>query len=235
MPLRYVASGAQLLAFSAELKPSQLRLPTHPDTLQTMTDTTAVRRGHTFDVGRLHTYLQANLRGYGGPLKVKQFGFGQSNPTFLLSTPLQQYVLRKKPPGRIVPSAHAVEREFRVLQALGKANARQSSGAGAGAGAGADAAIVPVPAVYLLCTDATVIGTPFYIMEYVRGRIFTDPFMPTESPQHRAACYADAVKVLAALHAASHRDLGLGKFGRPAGYVRVVCRANACQHPLWHV
>ena len=110
-----------------------------------------VRDAHRFDEARLDEYLAAHLEGFKGPLRVQQFEGGQSNPTFLLSTDDQQYVLRKKPPGKLLPSAHQVEREYRVMKALAKTD-------------------VPVPEMLLLCEDDAVIGTPFFVMAYVHGR-----------------------------------------------------------------
>ena len=115
-----------------------------------------VREAHRLNVAALAEYLKKELKGFSGELTVHQFGFGQSNPTFLLSAAGKEYVLRKKPPGKLLPSAHAVDREYRIIKAM------KSAG-------------VPVPEPYLLCTDDSVIGTPFYVMERVRGRIFRDP------------------------------------------------------------
>jgi len=177
-----------------------------------MAFTIPVRQQHAFSLTALDEYLKVHLEGYSGPLSLRQFGFGQSNPTFLLTTPHAKYVLRKKPPGHIIPSAHAVEREYRVLAALA-----------------ADKAVgVPVPVPLLLCTDSSVIGTPFYLMEFVRGRIFTNPYLPALSAAEKRLCYADAVRVLAKLHAVNHRAVGLESFGRPTGWVRgirVLCLA----------
>ena len=158
-----------------------------------------VRNAHQFDEAGLTEYLATHLEGFKGPLRVQQFEGGQSNPTFLLSTDDQQYVLRKKPPGKLLPSAHQVEREYRVMKALAKTD-------------------VPVPEMLLLCEDHAVIGTPFFIMEYVHGRILEDFTLPDQSPQERRAIYLDVVRVLAALHSVNYADLGLDDFGKPGNY-----------------
>ena len=158
-----------------------------------------VRDAHRFDEARLAEYLAAHLEGFKGPLRVQQFEGGQSNPTFLLSTDDQQYVLRKKPPGKLLPSAHQVEREYRVMKALAKTD-------------------VPVPEMLLLCEDHAVIGTPFFVMAYVHGRLLEDFTLPNQSPQERRAIYLDVVRVLAALHSLNYADLGLDDFGKPGNY-----------------
>jgi aminoglycoside phosphotransferase (APT) family kinase protein len=158
-----------------------------------------VRDAHHFDEDRLAEYLTAHLAGFKGPLKVQQFEGGQSNPTFLLSTAEKQYVLRKKPPGKLLPSAHMVEREFRIMKALEKTE-------------------VPVPRMVLLCEDETVIGVTFFVMEYVRGRVLADLTLPGMSVQERRAIYLDTVRVLAALHSVDYAALGLEDFGKPGNY-----------------
>ncbi len=154
---------------------------------------------HRLDEENLAAFLAGALPGFAGPLRVRQFQGGQSNPTYHLHTPAADYVLRKKPPGILLPSAHAVEREFRVQAALARS-------------------AVPVPAMYLLCEDPTVIGTAFYVMEHVPGRVFTDRTLPGVSPTDRAAMYDDAARVMAALHGVDWRAAGLEGFGRPDGY-----------------
>src|SRR5215475_12441488 len=131
---------------------------------------TPVRPAHVFDEGRLAAYLTANVEGYGGPLRVLQFEGGQSNPTFHLTDgATRTYVLRKKPPGKLLPSAHQVDREYRVIKAL------------------ADHSDVPVPKPYALCQDDGVIGTAFYIMEFMPGRIIAEPTIPNVTPAHRTS------------------------------------------------
>src|SRR5579862_646938 len=163
-------------------------------------DVTAVRDNHRFDQARLEHYLRGHLPNFRGPLTVRQFVGGQSNPTFLLETPGARFVLRKKPPGTLLPSAHAVEREYRIIKAL------QSTD-------------VPVPRAHLLCEDAGIIGTAFFVMDYVEGRVMRDPMMPDSSPAERAACYDSMNDVLARLHKVDFRAVGLGDYGRPQAYV----------------
>ncbi|KAA2214052.1 phosphotransferase [Teichococcus oryzae] len=156
---------------------------------------------HRFDEAALARYLAGRLPGFdGGAVEVRQFQGGQSNPTFHLRAGGEEYVLRKKPPGKLLPSAHAVEREFQVMRAL----------------AGGD---VPVPAARLLCEDASVIGTAFFIMDHVPGRIFPDRVMRSGSAEERGAVYADLARVLAALHRVDWQAAGLGDFGRPGRYM----------------
>ena len=163
-------------------------------------DLTAVREVHRFDEARLERYLSDRMPGFRGPLTVRQFVGGQSNPTYMLETPAARFVMRKKPSGTLLQSAHQVEREFRIIKALAATN-------------------VPVPRVHLLCEDTGVIGTAFFVMDYVAGRIFRDPLMPDSSLEERAACYDSMNDVLARLHKVDFRAVGLGDFGRPTGYV----------------
>ncbi len=155
---------------------------------------------HRLDEASLSRWLASALPELGGAPEVRQFQGGQSNPTYALTAPGGAFVLRKKPPGPLLPSAHAVEREVRVLRAL-------AGGA------------VPVPAVRAFCEDPSVIGTAFYVMEHVPGRVFTDRALPAASPAERTAMYDDMGRVLAALHAVDWRAAGLEGFGRPEGYV----------------
>lgn len=154
---------------------------------------------HRFDEAALERYLEKHVPGFRGPLTVRQFRGGQSNPTYYLETPGQAYVLRRKPPGRLLPSAHAVDREYRVMTAL--------------AGTG-----VPVPRTYLLCEDPEVIGTVFYVMEYVPGRVLSDPRLPEQTPAERAAIFDAMNEVLARLHRVDWQGIGLGDFGKPGNY-----------------
>ena len=161
--------------------------------------TGAVREGLGFDAGALDRWMREQVRGFSGPLTVEQFKGGQSNPTYKLVTPDRAYVLRRKPPGKLLPGAHAVEREYRVLSALG--------------GAG-----FPVAPVHGLCEDASVIGTPFYVMDMVDGRIFWDSTLPALSPAGRPA-YFDAMNAaIAQLHGLDFQALGLGDYGKPGNY-----------------
>jgi aminoglycoside phosphotransferase (APT) family kinase protein len=140
------------------------------------------------------------LPGFVGPLAVRQFRGGQSNPTYFLSTPGGDYVLRRKPPGKLLPSAHAVDREYRVITALNQTD-------------------VPVPRTYLLCEDPEVIGTIFYVMECVSGRVLTDPRLPGVPPAERGALYDAMNDTLARLHRVDYKAVGLEGFGRPGNYV----------------
>ncbi|KAA0049515.1 putative acyl-CoA dehydrogenase IBR3 isoform X1 [Cucumis melo var. makuwa] len=164
---------------------------------------------HQLDLDALRRYCSSNVPTFPpfpSNFLVSQFGHGQSNPTYLIEVTsgdsTKRYVLRKKPPGVLLHSAHAVEREFQVLQALG--NHTQ----------------VPVPKVVCLCNDSSVIGTPFYIMEYLNGRIFLDPKLEGVAPESRRAIYLEAAKSLASLHSVDVNAIGLGKFGRPDNYCK---------------
>lgn len=163
------------------------------------TGTDAVREAHRFDEARLADWMAANVAGYAGPLAVQQFKGGQSNPTYKLVTPGQNYVLRRKPPGLLLPSAHAVDREYKVITAL--------HGAG-----------FPAPRTFGLCTDDSVIGTWFYIMDCVDGRVIWDTTFPSEPRELRAA-YFDAMNAtLAQLHMLDPAAIGLADFGKPGNY-----------------
>ncbi len=161
--------------------------------------TTPVREAHRFDEARLAEWMAANVAGFSGLLTVEQFRGGQSNPTYKLVTPGRTYVLRRKPPGQLLKGAHAVEREARALSALGTVG-------------------FPVAHVDALCTDESVIGTWFYVMEMVEGRIFWDATLPDVGRDERAT-YFDAMNAtLAALHMLDHDAIGLSDFGRPGNY-----------------
>jgi len=195
-----------------------------------------------FNVGSLEKWLNYNVPEIETPLDVRQvgrrdgnlpsnhhhtahhpqFGFGQSNPTYQLTTPEgKRYVLRKKPPGKLVSkTAHKVEREYRIISALASTD-------------------VPVPRAYCLCEDPEVIGTPFYIMEFLDGRIFEDPIIPNVLPDHRRAIWADAVRTLAKLHRVSPKSVGLQDFGKSTGFYsrqvdtwRGICNAQAAVEDL---
>ncbi|WOJ96159.1 phosphotransferase [Congregibacter brevis] len=154
----------------------------------------------TLDIEALQKYLHDKLPGFSGQLKAEKFAGGQSNPTFLLSDDSQKWVLRRKPPGELLASAHAVDREYRVMSALGDTD-------------------VPVAKTYLLCEDESIIGSMFYIMEYLEGRVFWDPELPeVDSAEERRAIYEDMNRVLAALHSVRPADVGLDDYGRPGNY-----------------
>ena len=155
---------------------------------------------HAFDQKTLQQYLSDHVQGFSGDLTVKQFTAGQSNPTFQLITPDTKYVLRKKPPGELLPSAHAVDREFRVMNAL------------------QDTA-VPVPRMLNICMDRGVIGAEFYVMEMVEGSVYQDPSLPNLSPEDRRQFYDSFIRVLAELHRVDPGQVGLSDFGRPKGFV----------------
>ena len=163
------------------------------------TGTREVRKAHRFDVARLEEYMASHVESFRGPLTVAEFKGGQSNPTYLLEGASSRYVLRRKPPGKLLKSAHAIDREYRVISTL----------------YGAD---FPVPRPYALCEDDAVIGTMFYIMEYVEGRIFWDPDLPNANPNGRAALYDNVNETLAKLHSFDYEALGLGDFGKPGNY-----------------
>jgi len=155
---------------------------------------------HRFDVNALERYVGERIEGGEAPFTVRQFRGGQSNPTYYIETSSKSFVLRRKPPGPLLPSAHAVEREYRVMTAL--------HGSG-----------VAVPKTHLLCEDASVIGTPFFIMEYVDGHPMTDATLPDRSPEDRRAIYRSMIEVLARLHTVDWREAGLADYGRPGNYV----------------
>lgn len=163
-------------------------------------ETGVVRDGHRFDEKRLAEYLHDMVPGFEGPLGVRQFEGGQSNPTFLLDTPNARYVLRCKPVGTLLKSAHAVDREFRIIQALSNLDG------------------VPVPEALVLCSDDSVIGSMFYVMRYVPGRIFWNCQMPDLGREERAALYDSANETLARLHTVDYAALGLSDYGRPGNY-----------------
>ena len=158
-----------------------------------------VRAGLGFDEARLAEWMAANVAGFTGPLTVRQFNGGQSNPTYRLTTPGQNYVLRRKPPGVLLKSAHAVDREYKVITAL-------------------HAAGFPAPRTFGLCTDDSVIGTWFYIMDCVDGRVIWDTTFPDVDRADRPA-YFDAMNAtIAQLHSFDPAAIGLGDFGKPGNY-----------------
>ena len=163
------------------------------------TGTRKVRQPHRFDEARLEDYMASHVESFRGPLRVSQFKGGQSNPTYLLEAESGKYVLRRKPPGKLLASAHAVDREFRVISAL-------------------YAADFPVPRPYLLCDDEEIIGTMFFIMEYVDGRIFWELDLPDLDGDERAALYDNVNETIARLHSYDYEALGLGDYGKPGNY-----------------
>jgi len=152
------------------------------------------------DAAPLERYLSTHIAGFAGPLAIRQFKGGQSNPTYLLETPARGYVLRRKPPGKLLPSAHAVDREYRVIRAL-------------------HAQSFPVAEPLAFCSDESVAGTPFYVMDYVDGRVFWEPQMPGSFPAERVAVYDSMNATIARLHALDPANIGLGDFGRGENYV----------------
>jgi len=156
---------------------------------------------HSFDVAALSAWLSAHLEGFRGPVQVEMFKGGQSNPTYKLVTPTQSYVMRAKPGpvAKLLPSAHAIEREFAVMRGL----------------YGTD---VPVPRMYVLCEDESVIGRAFYVMEYMQGRVLWDQSLPGMTPAERGAIYDAMNRVIAALHTVPYAERGLAQFGKPGNY-----------------
>src|SRR5665213_3716781 len=152
------------------------------------------------DAARLETYLVREVAGFAGPLTIKQFKGGQSNPTYLLETPARCYVLRRKPPGKLLPSAHAVDREYRVIRELHAQN-------------------FPVAAPLAFCADENAAGTPFYVMDFADGRVFWEPQMPVSNAKERAAVYDAMNATIARLHNFDPAKIGLGDFGRGENYV----------------
>jgi len=166
---------------------------------QEFAGTTEVREKHRFDEAKLEAYLQAHVAGYQGPLQVVQFKGGQSNPTFGLIAGDKRYVLRRKPPGKLLPSAHAVDREYKVITAL-------------------HGTAVPVARTWCLCEDDSVIGTAFYVMDWVDGRVLWDPALPGLEPAERAAIFDEMNRVMAELHKLDYRAVGLADYGKPGNY-----------------
>jgi aminoglycoside phosphotransferase (APT) family kinase protein len=155
---------------------------------------------HGFDPAPLAAYMRARGLRFGGTPQVEQFAGGQSNPTYLVTAGDERYVLRRKPPGALLPSAHAVDREYRIMGALAQSG-------------------IPVPRVHALCEDPSVIGTAFFLMEFVPGRVFWDPTLPGVDAPERAALYDEMNRVIAALHALDFRSVGLADYGRPGNYL----------------
>jgi aminoglycoside phosphotransferase (APT) family kinase protein len=165
------------------------------------TGTKPVADSHAFDAAALQAHLQVALPGFGGPLQVEQFKGGQSNPTYKLVTPSRSYVMRTKPgpAAKLLPSAHAIEREFRVMRAL-------------------HGSAVPVPEMLLLCEDESVIGRAFYLMEFVQGRVLWEQSLPGFDAAERSRLYDEMNRVMAALHQVDITAAGLADYGRPGNY-----------------
>ena len=153
----------------------------------------------TFDLVKLNSYLESHVSSYRGLVKAEKFPGGQSNPTWLLSAASGRYVLRSKPPGLLLKSAHAVDREFRVIHALAETS-------------------VPVARALHLCEDESIIGTMFYLMSFEEGRIFWDPALPEINKEERASYHHELIRVLSAIHEVDINALGLNDYGRPGNY-----------------
>ena len=162
--------------------------------------TMPVPERHRFDIANLERYLRDHVEGFSGNLEVEQFKGGQSNPTFMLKSGARRYVLRRKPPGKLLPSAHAVDREYRVITAL------HASG-------------IPVAKTYCLCLDDTVIGTAFYVMDYVAGRVLWEPSLPDMPRDQRGAYFDELNRVIALLHSLDFASIGLADYGKPGNYI----------------
>jgi aminoglycoside phosphotransferase (APT) family kinase protein len=174
---------------------------TQPQNFDKFVGTRAVSAQHQIDIGALTAWLEKKLDGFKGPLTLEMFKGGQSNPTYKLVTPSRSYVMRAKPGpvAKLLPSAHAVEREFKVMRGL--------------AGTG-----VPVPRMYCLCEDESVIGRAFYVMEFMQGRVLWDQTLPGMNPAERGAIYDEMNRVIAALHSVKFAEHGLADYGKPGNY-----------------
>ena len=163
--------------------------------------TRSVSEKHAFDIAALTNWLNQHLEGFAGPLSVEMFKGGQSNPTYKLITPAKSYVMRAKPGpvAKLLPSAHAVEREFTVMGGL--------HGTG-----------VPVPQMYCLCEDESIIGRAFYVMEFMQGRVLWDQALPGMTPAERGAIYDEMNRVISKLHTVKFAERGLAGYGKPGNY-----------------
>jgi aminoglycoside phosphotransferase (APT) family kinase protein len=170
------------------------------DAQERFVGTQPVMPQHVFNFENLAAFMRQNVDGFRGELKVEQFKGGQSNPTFLLSAGDKQYVMRRKPPGTILQSAHAVDREYRVITALAQTD-------------------VPVAKTYALCEDESVIGSAFYIMDYVQGRILWNSALPGFEKAERSALFDEMNRVMALLHQVDYQAVGLGEYGKPGNYL----------------
>ena len=158
------------------------------------TGTMPVLEKHVFNAAALEDYMQSNVEGFKGPIRVEEFKGGQSNPTYKIVTSNRSYVLRRKPPGKLLKSAHAVDREYKVITALNKTD-------------------VPVPTSYALCEDEDIIGTAFYLMEFKDGRVLWDPAMEDSDNEEAAGVYGSMNESIVKLHRVSPSDIGLEDFG----------------------
>ena len=170
-----------------------------PTSSEKFTGTMPVQEKLKFSHSKLESYLNEYVKDFSGPLEVREFKGGQSNPTYQLITPKKKYVLRRKPPGKLLPSAHAVDREYKVITALNSVN-------------------YPVPKTYCLCLDESVIGTIFYVMEMVEGNIYWDPTLPDCNKDLRISIFREKNRTLAALHKVDYERIGLNDFGKPGNY-----------------
>lgn len=152
-------------------------------------------------IDNLTQWCESHIDGFRGPVTLEKFDIGQSNPTYLLKTQSKSYVLRRKPPGVLLQSAHAVDREYRVMRALANTT-------------------IPVPEVYALCKDDEVIGSTFFVMEFLDSRTFVDPTLPGLSPRQRRALYEDQVDIIAKLAVIDPNAIGLSDFGKPGNYMK---------------
>ena len=171
------------------------------DAFEQFLGTMPVQERHRFDATRLASYLHGHIPNFPADIELRQFRGGQSNPTYLIEAGGRKYVLRRKPPGNLLPSAHAVDREYRVMTALARSD-------------------VPVPRTWCLCEDAAIIGTPFFVMDYVEGRVFWDPSLPGLASKERRSMWLEINRVIAALHRVDYRAVGLETYGRPGNYIR---------------
>ncbi len=162
--------------------------------------TKSVSERHLIDQVNLQTYLNENLENFGEISSIEEFIGGQSNPTYLIKTPSKSYVLRRKPPGKLLKSAHAVDREYKVIAALNKTD-------------------VPVPKAYLHCEDESIIGTEFFLMSCVEGEVMWEPHIPKATNEERKKIYQSMNETIAKLHSVDHEKIGLASFGKPGNYV----------------
>jgi aminoglycoside phosphotransferase (APT) family kinase protein len=174
--------------------------PETEDRQEAFSGTKDVIEAHRFDVKKLEAYVAERIDDFQTPLEVRQFKGGQSNPTYQLITPNRKYVLRRKPPGKLLPSAHAVDREFKVISALHPTG-------------------FPVAKPYLLCEDDSIIGTMFYVMDCVEGRIYWGPLLPDQTPKQRGEVYDAMNETLVGLHQIDYEKIGLADYGKPGNYI----------------